>query len=121
MKNSHIFLSAISQKGDINVGYLVLLRSGQICAGVIVAMVCGSIMEFWFGETVVTVGGITTTTRHAFNILALGQGIGLVLAAYGGALLTGVATFLWGDSKTPTPALTQTTTQTTVATVPAAT
>lgn len=118
MKPSEIFLSAISNKGEVNVGYLILLRSGQVCAGVIIAMVLGSILEFWYGETTITVAGVSTVTKHAFNILALGQGIGLVLAAYGGGLLGGIAAFLWGDSHNTAPALTQTTVQTTTATVP---
>lgn len=121
MNSRQIFMSAITDdKGQVNVGYLVLLRSGQVCAGVIIAMVLGSIMEFWLGETTTVTNGVSVTVKHVFNILLLGQGIGLVLGAYGGALLTGMAAFLYSDSRAAPPAMVQTTTSTTTATVPQA-
>lgn len=87
MKAGDVYLSAIKDdNGAVNVGYLVLLRSGRATIIVIATMVIGSLAEMWL------------STTHAFNVQPLGVAIAAVLAAYG-ALLGGVAAFLWGDSK----------------------
>lgn len=120
MTKREIFMSAITGKGDVNVGYLVMIRGAQVCALIIVCIVLGETGEFIWGESTTTVGGVVTVTKHVFNTMRLAQATGLVVTAYGLTFLTGVATFMWGDSHNTAPALTQTTVQTTTATVPQA-
>lgn len=120
MKNIDIFLSAITGKGDVNVGYLVMLRGAQVCGLIIACIVLGETGEFIWGESTTTVGGVVTVTKHVFNTMRLAQATGLVVTAYGLTFLTGVAAFMWGDSHNTPPAMVQTTTSTTTATVPQA-
>lgn len=107
MNRRQIFMSAITDReGGVNVGYLVLIRSGQMVSAVIATMVTGSLIEFWFSGN----AAATPPLAKVFRILELGQGIGLVLGAYG-TLLGFVGAFLFGDRKaTPSTGLTETTT-----------
>lgn len=99
-----IYLSAMrGADGTINVGYLVLFRSGRAVILVCALMAAGAVVQSYFAE------------KHAFPFDDLGKGIALILAAYG-VQLGAIGAFLWGDSK-QAPVVTQTTTQTT--TVPA--
>jgi hypothetical protein len=99
-----IYLSAMrGVDGTINVGYLVLFRSGRAVIIICAIMTAGAIVQAYFDPL------------HVFPFDALGKGIGLILAAYG-LELGSIGAFLWGDSK-QAPIATTTTTQTT--TVPA--
>lgn len=87
-----IFESAVvGVDGTVNVGYLVLLRSGQAVIGVAVAL---TIM-----------GGVGVGLKPelaAETIKSTGMAIGAVLGAYG-ATLSGVGVFLWGDKNNVMP------------------
>lgn len=88
MKYQDIFLSAITEADGrtVNVGYLVLLRSGQVTAAVIAAMVAGAFVEMYLSP------------MHSFNISGLGSALGSLLAGYG-AVLGAMGVYLWGDSR----------------------
>jgi len=88
--------------GSANVGYIVLfwmLAAAMLSTGV---MVAAAVVQQVFDE------------HHVFPYLLLGQGMGLILSAFL-PLFSGVAAFLWADSKNPpqmAPASTSTTTVT---------
>jgi hypothetical protein len=84
-----IFLSAIrGADGTVNVGYLVLIRSGQAVIVVIATLIAGAFADMF------------RSPFGSFPLLALGQAIACVLGAYAG-LLAAVGAFLWGDSNGP--------------------
>lgn len=118
MKERDIFLSAIKgNDGAVNVGYLMLIRGGEVAAFVVLCLVAGSVLEFWMGETTTTVAAVVTTTRHVFNVVALATGIAYVMGAFG-AYTAAVGAFLWGDSRTPQQAVTRSTFETSTPALP---
>lgn len=85
--------------GSINVGYLVLFRSGRAVIIICALMVAAGFVEMWYSPT------------HAYPIASVTDGIAKLIAAFG-VLLAALGAYLWGDSK-QTPTNTTTVTQTT--------
>lgn len=87
MGREDIYLSAMrGADGTINVGYLVLFRSGRAVILICAAMVAGAFLEMYFSPT------------HQFRVDALGTAIAALVAAFG-VLLAALGAYLWGDSK----------------------
>lgn len=91
MKHRDLFLSAVMDRdGTVNVGYLVLFRSGQAVVAILASLIAGAFLELFYAET------------HAFPMRDLGYSIAAVLGGYGG-LLAGMGGYLWGDSHNAPP------------------
>jgi hypothetical protein len=87
MTRDQLFNGAVTNTdGTVNVGYLVLIRSGQAVIAVIATMVLGAIAE------------MAVNHPHVFNMQPLGIAIGSVLGGYA-TVLGAVGVFLWGDAK----------------------
>lgn len=107
MNSNDIYLQAMrGSNGTINVGYLVLFRSGRA-----VIIICFAILAMGVYSIA------TEKTNTAPIIHETGIAIAAIIAAFG-VLLGAVGAFLWGDSKQTTQVGTATTTTTTTATTP---
>jgi len=97
-----IFRNAImeSDNVNVNVGYLSLFWIMVVVLTVIPIMVVAAIVQAYYDE------------HHVFPFLTLGQGAGLITAAFASAL-TALGVFLWGDRRPlppPPPGVTTLTT-----------
>lgn len=86
MKLDDVHNAAITVDGNVNAGYVIVMRSGTaviiICLGLLAAGIATAIME---------------PAHAADTIKSTGMAIAWVLGAYAGPLI-GVAAFLWGDN-----------------------
>ena len=111
MDRRSIFLQAIKgTDGQVNVGYLFLFKVMR---------------TFWFELGIMTVGAIVAMYAawpkpdDMVKVLsAYGTAVGIVAAANFATALTGIAAFLWGDSRAAPQATTTTTTTTPVPIIP---
>lgn len=111
MDRRSIFLQAIKgTDGQVNVGYLFLFKVLRM---------------FWFELAVMTVGAVAAMYASwpkpddMVKVLsAYGVAVGIVASANFLTALTGIAAFLWGDSRAAPQATTTTTTTTAAPIVP---
>lgn len=101
MNREDVYLQAMrGADGTINVGYLVLFRSGRAVIIICALIVAAGFVEMWHSPT------------HAYPIAAVTDGIAKLIAAFG-VLLAALGAYLWGDSKQMPTATYKQTTETT--------